>query len=124
MSLLLLLTAGLIAFTTNRNSIDDQILAYTVDTKSQDLQLFWKNDKGEIFKNIQIYYSSLSEKEKLNNNTFLGSRLHNPLFGTHSELFLSLGPNFVNPESNSVNGTPNNEIPTGAVPKTSQKHCG
>ena len=51
--LLLLLTAGLIAFTTTRNSIDDQILAYTVDTQTQDLQLFWKNDKGEIFKSIQ-----------------------------------------------------------------------
>lgn len=53
MGLLLLLTVGLIAFTTNRNSIDDQILAYTVDTKTQDLQLFWKNDKGETFKSIQ-----------------------------------------------------------------------
>lgn len=53
LGLLLLLTVGVIAFTTNRNSIDDQILAYTVDTKTQDLQLFWKNDKGEIFKSIQ-----------------------------------------------------------------------
>lgn len=51
--LLLLLTAGIIAFTTNRNSIDDPILAYTVDTKTQDLQLFWKNDKGETLKSIQ-----------------------------------------------------------------------
>jgi uncharacterized protein YigE (DUF2233 family) len=53
LSLLLLLTAGLIAFTTNRNSIDDKILAYTVDTKKQDLQLYWKNDNGETFKSIQ-----------------------------------------------------------------------
>ena len=51
--LFLLLTTGLIAFTTNRHSIDDQILAYTVDTKTQDLQLFWKNDKDETFKSIQ-----------------------------------------------------------------------
>ncbi|CAM3908084.1 phosphodiester glycosidase family protein [Flavobacterium branchiophilum] len=53
MGLLLLLTAGLIAFKTNQNAIDDQILTYTVDTKTQDLQLFWKNDKGETFKSIQ-----------------------------------------------------------------------
>ncbi len=53
MSLLFLLTAGLIAFTTTQNSIDDQILTYTVDTKTQDLQLYWKNDKGETLKSIQ-----------------------------------------------------------------------
>jgi uncharacterized protein YigE (DUF2233 family) len=52
-SLLFLLTAGLIAFTTTQNSIDDQILTYTVDTKTQDLQLYWKNDKGETLKSIQ-----------------------------------------------------------------------
>jgi len=53
LSLLLLLTAGLIAFTTSQNSINDQILAYTVDAKTQDLQLYWKNDKGETLKSIQ-----------------------------------------------------------------------
>jgi uncharacterized protein YigE (DUF2233 family) len=52
-SLLLLLTAGLIAFTTNRNPIDEKILAYTVDTKTQDLQFFWKNGNGETLKSIQ-----------------------------------------------------------------------
>ena len=53
LSLLLLLTVGLIAFTTNKKSTDNNILAYTVVTKTQDLQLFWKNDKGETFKSIQ-----------------------------------------------------------------------
>ena len=52
-SLLLLLTAGLISFTTIQNSLDDQILAYTVDTKTQDLQLYWKNDSSEILGSIQ-----------------------------------------------------------------------
>lgn len=52
-SLLLLLTTGLIAFTTTQNSLDYQILAYTVDTKTQDLQLYWKNDDGEILGRIQ-----------------------------------------------------------------------
>ncbi len=53
LSLLLLLTAGLIAFTTTRTEVNDQILAFTVDTKTQDLQLYWKNDKGETLKSIQ-----------------------------------------------------------------------
>ena len=52
-SLLLLLTVGLIAFTTNKNSHDEQILSYTVDTKKQDLQLYWKNDSGEVLGSIQ-----------------------------------------------------------------------
>ncbi|MES2679021.1 MAG: phosphodiester glycosidase family protein [Bacteroidota bacterium] len=53
MRLLLLLALGLIAFTPNSRSIDDQILAYTVDAKTQDLQLYWKNEKGEPLKSIQ-----------------------------------------------------------------------
>ena len=62
-SLLLLLTAGLIVFTTNKNLIDDQILAYTVDTKTQDLQLYWKNDKGETFKSIQNLKNYVESKK-------------------------------------------------------------
>jgi uncharacterized protein YigE (DUF2233 family) len=53
LSLLFLLTAGLIYFTTNKKSIDDKILAYTVDTKTQDLRLYWKNDSGQILGSIQ-----------------------------------------------------------------------
>ncbi len=53
MSLLLLLTAVLIAFTTTRNALNDQILAFTVDPKTQDLQLYLKNDNGETLKSIQ-----------------------------------------------------------------------
>ncbi len=53
LGLFILLTAGLIAFTTIQNSIDDKILAYTVDPKTQNLQLYWKNDKGERLKSIQ-----------------------------------------------------------------------
>ncbi len=52
LSLLLLLAVGLITFITTQNSIDDKILAYTVDTNTQDLQLYWKNDKDEILKSI------------------------------------------------------------------------
>lgn len=50
---LILLTAGLIAFTAKENSISEKILAYTVDAKTQNVNLYWKNDKGEILKSIQ-----------------------------------------------------------------------
>lgn len=62
LSLLLLLTAGLVALKTIPNSIDDQILAYTVDTKTQDLQLYWKNDNGESLKSIQNLKSYVESK--------------------------------------------------------------
>ena len=32
---------------------DERILAYTVDTKTQNLQLYLKNDKGEFIHSIQ-----------------------------------------------------------------------
>lgn len=51
--LMLLLTAGLIAFTTTQHAVDDRILACTVDPKTQNLQFYWKNDKGETLKSIQ-----------------------------------------------------------------------
>lgn len=59
---MLLLTAGLIAFTTNLQAVDARILAYTVDPKTQNLQLFWKNDKGEILKSIQNLKSYVESK--------------------------------------------------------------
>jgi uncharacterized protein YigE (DUF2233 family) len=63
LSLLLLLTVGLIAFTTSHHSINDQILSYTVDTQIQDIQLYWKNDKGEILKSIQNLKSYVENKK-------------------------------------------------------------
>ena len=62
-SLLLLLTAGLIAFTTAKKSIEDQILSYTVDTKIQDLQLYWKNDKSENLRSIQNLKTYVESKK-------------------------------------------------------------
>lgn len=51
-----------IAATTAQDAIDDQILSYTVDTKTQDLQLYWKNDRGEILKTIQNLKSYVESK--------------------------------------------------------------
>lgn len=50
---MLLLTAGLISFTANENAIGEKILACTVDAKTQNVNLYWKNEKGEILKSIQ-----------------------------------------------------------------------
>jgi uncharacterized protein YigE (DUF2233 family) len=44
---------GLVYFNTNRNAINDKILAYTVETKKQNLKFYWKNDTGEILRSIQ-----------------------------------------------------------------------
>jgi uncharacterized protein YigE (DUF2233 family) len=52
-SFLLLCTAGLFAITLKNKSLDAKILAYTVEPKKQNLQLYWKNDKGEILGSIQ-----------------------------------------------------------------------
>lgn len=59
---MLLLTAGLIAFTTNRQAVDDRILVYTVDPKTQNLQLYWKNDDGQTLKSIQNLKSYVESK--------------------------------------------------------------
>lgn len=63
MCLILLLTAGIIALTKNNNSVDYPILAYAVDTETQDLQLYWKNDKGETLKNIQNLKNLVESKD-------------------------------------------------------------
>ena len=52
-SIIILLTTGFVAFTTIENPFDERILSYTVDTKIQDLQLYWKNDNEEILKTIE-----------------------------------------------------------------------
>lgn len=48
-----LLLAGLLSFSATEFSSDDRIVSYTVDTKSQDIQFYWKDDSGKILKSIQ-----------------------------------------------------------------------
>jgi uncharacterized protein YigE (DUF2233 family) len=40
-------------FAKKTRSNDDNFVSYTVDTKKQDLKLYWKDDKGQSFKSIQ-----------------------------------------------------------------------
>jgi uncharacterized protein YigE (DUF2233 family) len=50
---LLLVIIGNIALSPINNLVDEQILFYTVNLKTQNLQFYWKNDEGEVFKSIQ-----------------------------------------------------------------------
>jgi len=43
---------------------DDTIISYTVDLKKQDLQLYWKDDSGHIFKSIQHLKDYLGHRHK------------------------------------------------------------
>ena len=63
LSIIFLLSLGFISFTENRKSIDDQILTYIVDSKSKDLQFYWKNNSGENLKSIQNLKSHLESKQ-------------------------------------------------------------
>lgn len=49
LTFLICISFGLI----NQNPNEDEILSYSVDLKLLDLQLYWKNDTGEILKNIK-----------------------------------------------------------------------
>lgn len=63
MSLLLLLTVGLFSFKSTRDSIDDQILTYIVNTKQQYLQFYWKADNGEILRSIKNLKDYVESKD-------------------------------------------------------------
>lgn len=49
--LFLLIAPGVFTFSTPRED-DDTYLAYEVDPGKQDLQLFWKDDKGQLLKSL------------------------------------------------------------------------
>ncbi len=48
-----LVTLGLVAFTHVKSSMEEKVISYIVDPKTQDLRFYWKNDKGEPLKSIQ-----------------------------------------------------------------------
>lgn len=49
----ILIAISLAAFTIQLNTDNDTIISCTVDPAKQDIQLYWKNDKGVILKSIQ-----------------------------------------------------------------------
>lgn len=62
--LVVLVLAGMSVFAQKPKHADDQFLSYIVDTKKQDLKLYWKDDQQEIFKSIQNLKSWLDRKHK------------------------------------------------------------
>lgn len=79
--LLSLQTANPIPVAESLQISDDSILSYTVDIKSQDLQLYWKNDKGEILSSIQnlkTYVESIGQTLVFAMNGGMFKRDHSP----------------------------------------------
>jgi uncharacterized protein YigE (DUF2233 family) len=71
----ILLLIGLAAFTIQSNADDDTIISYTVDPAKQDIQLYWKNDQGEILKSIQ------------NLKTFVEGKNNKLIFATNAGMY-------------------------------------
>jgi uncharacterized protein YigE (DUF2233 family) len=75
LTIIVLLAIGLIALTSGKIYVDDKVLNYIVDTKSQDLKLYWKDDNGNIFKSIQ------------NLKTFIEARQSKLLFAMNAGMY-------------------------------------
>jgi uncharacterized protein YigE (DUF2233 family) len=58
-----ILSIGLTSFSKKETNIEDQILTYKVDCKTQDIKFFWKNEQGEIYKSIQNLKSEVETKK-------------------------------------------------------------
>ncbi len=50
---LFLFTISLIGFTFIENKTDNKIISYIVDSKTSNIEMFWKDDKGEIINTIK-----------------------------------------------------------------------
>ena len=61
---LALATVSILAFTQKEKTSDERFISYTVDTKKQDLKLYWKDDKQRSFKSIQNLKTWLEKNNK------------------------------------------------------------
>ena len=48
-----------------KDNNEDRILSYTIDPKKQNLQLYWKDDKGQIIKTIKNLKTYTEKKDQL-----------------------------------------------------------
>ena len=62
--LVVLVLAGMFVFAQKPKRVDDRFVSYVVDTKKQDIKLYWKDDQQQIFKSIQNLKSWLDKKHK------------------------------------------------------------
>ncbi|HWW42565.1 phosphodiester glycosidase family protein [Pedobacter sp.] len=63
-TLIILVTTGIFVFAQRQKSTDIRFVSYIVDTKKQDVKLYWKNDKQENFKSIQNLKMWLDKNHK------------------------------------------------------------
>ncbi|MCB0519527.1 MAG: phosphodiester glycosidase family protein, partial [Saprospiraceae bacterium] len=63
LTFIVLLGAGLITLTSNKSKTDDRFITKIVDPKTDDIKLYWKDDKGEILKNIENLISFVENKQ-------------------------------------------------------------
>jgi uncharacterized protein YigE (DUF2233 family) len=68
---------GLNAYTIYNSPENDNIISFTVDTKAKNVELYWKNDKGEILRSIQ------------NLKTFVESKNRELIFAMNGGMFRS-----------------------------------
>lgn len=52
-TILVLVTTGIFVFAKKDQIDDNRFISYKVDTKKQDIKLYWKDDKNEIFRSIK-----------------------------------------------------------------------
>jgi uncharacterized protein YigE (DUF2233 family) len=57
--------AYLFLFLPSEKVIDDRCISYIVDTKQQDIKLYWKDDRQENFKSIQNLKTWLAKNQKV-----------------------------------------------------------
>ena len=57
-------TVSIFAFTQKEKTSDERFISYTVDTKKQDLKLYWKDDKQQNFKSILNLKTWLEKNNK------------------------------------------------------------
>ncbi len=63
-ALILFTTIGLVSFKSDKVSVNDKILSYIVDTKIQNVELYWKDDSGKLFNSILNLKLWLESKHK------------------------------------------------------------
>ncbi len=63
-TLLLFVLAGIFLFSQNKKNGDDRFVTYIVDSKKQEVKLYWKNDTDENLKSIQNLKLWVEKKNK------------------------------------------------------------
>ena len=60
----LLLTLFVLSFSNSKPVENDKIISYIVNPQKQDLQLYWKDDKGQVIQNFENLIKYVAGKNK------------------------------------------------------------